>query len=184
MRRLAWLVGPCWILQIACSGDTFTSLSLFEGGVEVDAGELDSPAEARPDVFEVDAGKDAPADTISDGSIDVLVDAGADTNACPYSGPSECSGAVDAYCTHYASCCSQFPGNGACSSWGASFALCKSHWTGNGFDCGSQKYSPNVCTQNTACKNEIVSCSCSTIFQSVNPASALFPNCPGFWSQF
>jgi len=167
---------------VACGGDTFT-IVFAEGGPDpADAGAIDAAAheEAEASRSDVDASE---ASTL-DASPDVKDAIAPDSNPCTYNGPSECGAAVGAYCTTYQTCCGQFPGQGACASWGASSQLCKTHWNGSGFDCGSQKFSPNVCTQATACKNEITSGSCSSIFSSSGPASSNFPSCPAFWSQF
>lgn len=167
-------------MLVGCSGDMFTFV-LVDGGSDLDANVSDAPDvevndASRSDIEVVDA-SDA-------GALDVKDAIAPDSNPCPFSGPNECGAVIGAYCSSYAACCAQFPGQGACASWGASSMACKTHWNGSGFDCGSQKYSPNICTQGSACKNEITSGSCSSLFSSVSPASANFSSCPTFWSQF
>lgn len=168
-------------MLVGCGADTFTFV-FIEGGSDFDANVNDAPDAGE--VIEASRTDVESSDALEASSFDAKDSSAPDSNMCPLSGPSECGAVIDAYCVHYASCCSQFPGQGSCASWGASSMLCKSHWSGAGFDCGSQKYSPNVCASSLACKNEIVSASCSSLFSSISPASANFSSCPAFWSQF
>jgi len=180
MKRIVCCVFA--IASSACGADTFTFV-FIEGGTEADGGiALEASIDgASQDGGVEDGGRVEAAD---DASIEASVDAKPDVNMCPYSGSSECGTVIGAYCSSYAACCAQFPGMGACASWGSQANACNSHWTSSGFDCSSGKYSVSICTNGTACKNDITSVSCSAIFQSANPASQNFSTCPAFWSQF
>lgn len=156
---------------LGCSGDVFTGLP--------DIGKFDPDADPPPsEASALDSGRDAPssdADAVSD-------DAQADTMMCPYQGAKTCSDVIAAYCTHYASCCAQQPGNGFCFSWGSDKTMCTQHFAQNGMDCQSGKYQKCVGNSGLACATDIQGASCTAIFQSSGPSS--FPSCPAFWGQF
>jgi hypothetical protein len=157
----------------ACGSDAF-----FYIAPAGDAGPDADPAEG--------AAADARAEASSDDASkpDVGADA-ADGAMCSVSGSASCADVINAYCTHYASCCQAFPGNGNCSLGWANAPTCKAFYTQNGYDCSSGKYNKAVCADGLMCSSNINAATCTAIFQSTGPNdNGWFPKCPPFWGQF
>lgn len=159
------------LLLTACGPDAFYYIPPLDSDAGDAQANLDAPDAARdgdaaPELDASDAG-DA---TKTDGA------------SCPYVGSVACSDTINAYCAHYASCCSQFPGNGNCSVGWSMASKCKTDLAQGNYDCNSSKFNKLVCGGPTACMNGTAGASCTTMFQSSGPDT--FTGCPSFWGQF
>lgn len=188
-QQICWLHALRYGLPIvmlatltACGADTFFFINV-EGGITIGD---DAGAETSDSNADVDTRDGATSDASIDGDAAVAdsaaTDAPSDTSVCAYSGPTECANDVSAYCTHYTSCCQQFPGNGNCSIGWNSVNGCKAALAQLGFDCSLSKYNKPVCGSASACVNSTNAMTCNAMFLSTGPDAPA--SCPAFWSQF